>query len=152
MRWRWRRRSRLLIALTWLVRRTRFGLAMRAASANPDAAQLLGVDLDRVTRLSFALGGALAGAAGVLWAAKYPTVDPLMGLLPGLKAFVAAVIGGVGSLPGAILGGLLMGVSESFLAASPLSPYKDALAFVLLIAVLMVRPAGLLGRNLPEKV
>jgi len=142
----------LLVVLSLVVRRTRMGLAMRAVSSNPDAARLLGIDLDRVTRASFALGGAMAGAAGVLWAIKYPTVDPLMGLLPGLKAFVAAVLGGIGNLRGAILGGLLMGLSESLLAASPLSPYKDALAFVLLIAVLMIRPAGLLGRHLPEKV
>jgi len=142
----------LLAALTLIVRRTRLGLAMRAVSARPDAALLMGVDLDRVVSFSFLLGGAMAGAAGVLWAAKYPTVDPLMGLMPGLKAFVAAVLGGIGSLPGAILGGLLMGLSEAFLAAGPLSPYKDALAFVLLIAVLLVRPAGLLGRDVPEKV
>ena len=142
----------LLAALTLIVRRTRLGLAMRAVSARPDAALLMGVDLDRVVSFSFLLGGAMAGAAGVLWAAKYPTVDPLMGLMPGLKAFVAAVLGGIGSLPGAVLGGLLMGVSEAFLAAGPLSPYKDALAFVLLIGILLVRPAGLLGSNVPEKV
>ena len=142
----------LLALLTLIVRRTRLGLAMRAVSARPDAALLMGVDLDRVVGFGFLLGGAMAGAAGVLWAAKYPTVDPLMGLMPGLKAFVAAVLGGIGSLPGAVLGGLLMGVSEAFLAAGPLSPYKDALAFVLLIAVLLVRPAGLMGRSVPEKV
>ena len=142
----------LLLLLTWIVRRTRLGLAMRAVSSQPDAALLMGVNLDAVIAGSFLLGGAMAGAAGVLWAAKYPVVDPLMGLMPGLKAFVAAVLGGVGSLPGAVLGGLVMGISEAFLAASPLSPYKDALAFVLLIAVLLVRPAGLLGKHLPEKV
>src|SRR5947208_8204878 len=125
---------------------------MRAVRGNADAAVLMGVHPDGVIRFSFVLGGSLAGAAGVLWAMKYPTVDPLLGLMPGLKAFVAAVVGGIGSLPGAVLGGLLMGISEAFLAASPLSEYKDALAFVLLIAVLLIRPAGLLGRNLPEKV
>ena len=142
----------VLAALTYVVRRTRIGLAMRAVSDRPEVALLMGVVPDRVVSLAFLLGGALAGAAGVLWAAKYPTVDPLMGVLPGLKAFVAAVLGGIGSLPGAVLGGLIMGVSETLLAASPLSPYKDALAFVLLIAVLLVRPAGLLGRDVTEKV
>lgn len=142
----------LVTLLTLIVRRTRLGLAMRAVSDNPDAAVLMGVSPDRVVRFSFVLGGALAGAAGVLWAMKYPTVDPLMGIMPGLKAFVAAVIGGIGSLPGAVLGGLVMGLAEAFLAASPLSEYKDALAFVLLIGVLLLRPSGLLGRRLPEKV
>ena len=142
----------LLIGLALVVKRTRIGLAMRAVSGNRDAAVLMGVDTDRVISFSFVLGGLLAGAAGVLWATKYPSVDALTGVMPGLKAFVAAVLGGIGSLPGAVLGGLLMGVSEAFLAASPLSEYKDALAFLLLIVVLLARPAGLLGRNLPEKV
>jgi branched-chain amino acid transport system substrate-binding protein len=142
----------LMIALTFVVTKTRIGLAMRAVSGNRDAAVLMGVDPDKVISFSFMLGGALAGAAGILWATKYPSVDAMTGLMPGLKAFVAAVIGGIGSLPGAVLGGLVMGVSEAFLASSPVSEYKDALAFLLLIAVLLVRPAGLLGRYLPEKV
>ncbi|MDB5353249.1 MAG: Leu/Ile/Val-binding protein [Planctomycetota bacterium] len=142
----------LMIALYFVVRNSRMGLAMRAVSDNPEAALLMGVNVDRVIRFSFLLGGALAGAAGVLWATKYPTIEPRIGVLPGLKAFVAAVLGGIGSLPGAVLGGLILGVSEAFLAAGPLSKYKEALAFLLLIVILLVRPSGLLGRHLPEKV
>lgn len=142
----------VVLVLTWVVRRTRPGLAMRAVSTNPDVALLMGVDRDRVIAFSFTLGGLLAGVAGILWAVKYPQIDPLMGIQPGLKAFVAAVLGGIGSLPGAVVGGLIMGVSEAFLAASPYSEHKDAVAFLILIGVLLARPAGLLGRAVPEKV
>ena len=111
----------------------------------------MGVDVDRVIRFSFLLGGVLAGAAGILWATKYPSIEPRMGVLPGLKAFVAAVLGGIGSLPGAVLGGLVLGVAEAFFATGPLSAYREAWPS-LLIAILLIRPAGLLGRHLPEKV
>ncbi len=141
-----------LVATTTMIRKTRLGLAMRAVSDRPDVAMLMGVMPDRVIRFAFLLGGGLAGIAGVLWSLKYPTVDPLMGILPGLKAFVAAVLGGIGRLPGAVLGGLIMGLSETLIAASPLSAYKDGLAFALLIGVLLVRPAGLLGHHQPDKV
>lgn len=143
----------LLLALQWTVHRTRLGTAMRAVALNPQAAQLVGVNTGTVISFTFALGSALAGAGGVLYALNYPTVDPLMGVMPGLKAFVAAVLGGIGNIPGAALGGLLLGVVEVLVAGSAqLSSFKDAIAFAILIAVLLARPAGLLGKFTPEKV
>jgi branched-chain amino acid transport system permease protein len=143
----------LMLALQWIVHRTRLGTAMRAVALNPQAAQLVGVNIGTVISFTFALGSALAGAGGVLYALNYPTVDPLMGVMPGLKAFVAAVLGGIGNIPGAALGALLLGVVETFVAgSSQLSSFKDAIAFAILIAVLLVRPAGLLGKFTPEKV
>lgn len=142
----------LMIALHLVIKHTRIGQAMRAVSDNPGSAVLMGIDPDRVVSFCFALGGALAGVAGVLWAVKYPTIDPFMGIMPGLKAFVAAVLGGIGSVPGAALGGLLLGVVEALSAASPISAFKDALVFLLLIAILLARPSGLLGRPWKEKV
>jgi branched-chain amino acid transport system permease protein len=143
----------LMIGLELVVHRTRLGMAMRAVALNPSAAQLVGVNLNAVISLTFALGSALAGAGGVLYALNYPTVDPLMGVMPGLKAFVAAVLGGIGSIPGAALGGLLLGTVETFVGGSAwLSTYKDAVAFAVLILILLCRPTGLLGRTAPEKV
>ncbi len=113
---------------------------MRAVSANPKAAQLMGVNINTVIAFTFALGSALAGAGGVLYAVNYPSIDPLMGVMPGLKAFVAAVLGGIGSIPGAALGGLLLGVVETFVAGSEWSTYKDAIAFAILIVLLAVPP------------
>lgn len=142
----------LVVALELLVFRTRMGAALRAVSQNPRAARLMGINNDVVIRWTFALGSALAGAGGVLYAVNYPSVDPLMGVMPGLKAFVAAIVGGIGSIPGAALGGLLLGLVETVVAGSPYSTYKDAIAFALLIAFLLFRPAGLLGRARVEKV
>jgi branched-chain amino acid transport system permease protein len=152
--------SALLMALLWyVVQRTKVGKAMRAVSHDADAAALMGIPTDRVIAFTFALGAALAGAGGMLFAAlTYAKVLPLIGVPMGLKAFVAAVVGGIGSIPGAMLGGLLMGLSESFVKGAPgvggfePSRWTDAVAFVLLILVLLVRPAGLLGRFAPEKV
>ena len=145
--------------LWYIVHRTRMGKAMRAVSYDFDAAALMGIDTDRVVSFTFALGAALAGAGGVLFGAlTFKSILPLMGVQMGLKAFVAAVVGGIGSIPGAMLGGLLMGLIESFVKGAPRvgafdpSRWTDALAFVLLIVVLLVRPAGLLGKNAPEKV
>ena len=142
----------LLGALSFIVKRTKLGLAMRALSNNPTAAALMGVNLDTVISFTFGLGSALAGAAGILWAISNPSIDPLMGVLPGIKAFVAAVLGGIGNLPGAAVGAVLIGVVETFVAGSAFSSYRDAIAFAVLIIILLFRPAGLLGKAQVEKV
>ena len=142
----------LLIALNYIVKRTKMGMAMRAVSNNATAAALMGVNTDTVISFTFGLGSALAGAAGILFAISYPTIDPLMGLLPGIKAFVAAVLGGIGSLPGAALGGLILGLVETFVGASSFSTYKEAIAFAILILILLFKPSGLLGKSQVEKV
>ena len=142
----------LLAGLYFIVHRTRTGTAMRALSFNATAASLVGIHNDRVIAFTFALGSALAGAGGVLYAINYPSIEPLMGTLPGLKAFVAAVLGGIGNLPGAALGGLLIGLVETLVAGTRASTYRDAIAFAILILILLFRPAGLLGRMRVEKV
>ncbi len=142
----------LLAALSFIVKRTKLGLAMRALSNNPTAAALMGVNLDTVISFTFGLGSALAGAAGILWAISNPSIDPLMGILPGIKAFVAAVLGGIGNLPGAAVGAVLIGVVETFVGGSSFSSYRDAIAFSVLIIILLFRPAGLLGKAQVEKV
>lgn len=142
----------LMIVLQLIVFRTKIGTAMRAMSLNPSAAQLVGVNNNVVVAFTFALGSALAGAGGVLYALNYPSIDPLMGVMPGLKAFVAAILGGIGNIPGAALGGLLLGSVETFIGGSQWSTYKDAIAFAVLIVILLFRPAGLLGKYTVEKV
>jgi branched-chain amino acid transport system permease protein len=142
----------LVVALQFIVFRTKMGTAMRAVSLNPKAAQLVGVNNNVVITFTFALGSALAGAGGILYSLNYPSIDPLMGVMPGLKAFVAAILGGIGNIPGAALGGLLLGTVETFVAGSQYSTYKDAIAFAILIIILLFRPAGLLGRFTVEKV
>jgi branched-chain amino acid transport system permease protein len=142
----------LLIALTFIVKRTKLGIAMRAVSNNATAAALMGVNLDTVISFTFGLGSALAGAGGILYAISYPSIDPLMGLLPGIKAFVAAVLGGIGNIPGAAVGGIILGIVETFVGGSQFSTYRDAIAFALLILILLFRPAGIFGRMQPEKV
>ena len=142
----------LVLALQFIVHRTRIGTAMRALSLNATAAQLVGINNDIVISFTFGLGSALAAAGGILYAMNYPSIDPLMGVMPGLKAFVAAVLGGIGNIRGAALGGLILGVVETFVAGSPWSTYKDAIAFGVLIVILLCRPAGLLGKLTVEKV
>jgi branched-chain amino acid transport system permease protein len=142
----------LMIGLEVIVMRTRFGRAMRAVSVDAPAAALMGVPVDRVISGTFMLGSALAAAAGILVGLSNPKIDPLMGLLPGLKAFVAAVLGGIGSIPGAMVGGLLLGIVETFVSAYLSSTYRDAIAFVILIAILLYRPTGLFGTGQVEKV
>jgi branched-chain amino acid transport system permease protein len=142
----------LVIALQLIVFRTKIGTAMRAVALNPKAAQLVGINNDVVISFTFALGSALAGAGGILYALNYPSIDPLMGVMPGLKAFVAAVLGGIGNIPGAALGGLILGTVETFVGGSQFSTYKDAIAFGVLILILLFRPAGLLGKFSVEKV
>ncbi|HEY8993692.1 MAG TPA: branched-chain amino acid ABC transporter permease [Lacunisphaera sp.] len=142
----------LMVALEFVVHRTKIGTAMRAVSLNPKAAQLVGINNDIVISFTFGLGSALAAAGGILYALNYPSIDPLMGVMPGLKAFVAAVLGGIGNIPGAALGGLLLGTVETFVNGSQWSTYKDAIAFAILIVILLFRPSGLLGKSGTEKV
>jgi branched-chain amino acid transport system permease protein len=144
--------SVLMVALEFTVFRTKIGTAMRAVAQNPKAAQLMGINIDVVISFTFGLGSMLAAAGGVLYALNYPSIDPLMGVVPGLKAFVAAVLGGVGNIPGAALGALILGMVETFVDGSRWSTYKDAIAFAILIGILLFRPAGLLGRYTAEKV
>jgi branched-chain amino acid transport system permease protein len=142
----------LMIVLQRIVYHSKIGTAMRAVSYNANVAALMGVNIDLVISFTFGLGSVLAAVAGILYASKYPTVQPLMGLMPGLKAFVAAVLGGIGSVPGAMLGGLVLGLAEQLVAGYVSSTWKDAVAFGILILVLLVRPTGLLGRGEAEKV
>ena len=142
----------LMIGLNAFIQRTWTGKAMRAVSTNIDAARLMGIDTDRIIRATFAVGSALAAAGGILFGLDQITINPLMGVLTGLKAFVAAVLGGIGNIRGAVLGGLLIGLAEQ-LTAGYLSPdYRDAITFVILIIILILRPQGLLGVVRPEKV
>jgi branched-chain amino acid transport system permease protein len=142
----------LMIGLQLIVFKTKIGTAMRAVSLNPKAAQLVGVNNNVVISFTFGLGSALAAAGGILYALNYPSIDPLMGVMPGLKAFVAAVLGGIGNIPGAALGGLILGTVETFIGGSQFSTYKDAIAFAILIMILLFKPAGLLGKFTTEKV
>jgi branched-chain amino acid transport system permease protein len=142
----------LLGALEYIVLRTRIGTAMRAVAYNHQAAALMGIPNDRIISFTFGLGSALAAAGGFLWAYKFPRVDPFLGVMPGLTAFVAAVLGGIGNITGAALGGLLLGVIETLVKGSRWSTWTEAIAFVLLILILMFKPAGLLGRVQTEKV
>ncbi|MGE8203317.1 branched-chain amino acid ABC transporter permease [Heyndrickxia sp. NPDC080065] len=142
----------LMIVLQFIVHKTKTGKAMRAVSHDAEAAKLMGISVDRTISATFAIGSALAGAAGVIFGTYYSKIDPLMGLIPGLKAFVAAVLGGIGIIPGAMVGGLLLGVIESFVSAIGFSLWRDGAAFVVLILILIFRPSGLLGKNIKEKV
>jgi branched-chain amino acid transport system permease protein len=142
----------MMFGLHFVVQHTRIGKAMRATSYNLAVAKLMGINTDFIIAFTFALGSALAAAAGVLVALAIPRIDPLMGLMTGLKAFVAAVLGGIGNIPGAMLGGMLIGLMETGLSATAYSTYRDAVAFAILIIILIVRPAGILGTAGPEKV
>jgi len=141
-----------MTAITYLIQKTKTGKAMRAVSTNHTVASLMGIDTNRIIAITFIIGSSLAGVGSVLVGMKYPKIEPLMGTLIGLKAFVAAVLGGIGNLPGAVVGGLLMGVCEEMVVGYLSSTYRDAFAFGILIAILFFRPAGLLGRVSQEKV
>src|SRR5262249_236855 len=142
----------LMIGLTYFVQRTRLGRAMRAVSIDKEAAAMMGVDVDRVILVTFFIGSALAGAAGVLCGLGFNQIWHFMGFTAGLKGFTAAVIGGIGNVPGAMLGGFLLGLLETFSIGFISPTYKDTIAFIVLVLILLVRPSGLLGVRAPQKV
>ena len=145
--------SVILMALLQItVQYTKVGKAMRAVSYDKDAALLMGINTNNIISITFAIGSALAAAAGVLMGVYFNTIDPLMGLIPGLKAFVAAVLGGIGIIPGAMVGGLMLGMIESIVSGLGASTWRDAVAFLILILVLIIKPSGLFGKNVREKV
>lgn len=140
--------------LMLVVHRTKVGMAMRALSKDIETTGLMGVDTDRIILLAFAIGSALAAAGGLMLAIKFPQINPLMGVVPGLKAFIAAVLGGIGNITGAMIGGFLLGITEIMIVAffPDLAGYRDAFAFTILILVLLFRPTGIMGEVEPEKV
>ncbi|AKX97986.1 branched-chain amino acid ABC transporter permease [Neomoorella thermoacetica] len=142
----------MMIILQYIVHYTRAGKAMRAVSYDADAARLMGINVDNTISLTFALGSAFAAVAGILLGLYYNTIQPLMGIMPGLKAFVAAVIGGIGLIPGAMVGGFALGIFETMVSGYWSSNLRDPIVFLLLILILLVKPAGLLGKNNTEKV
>jgi branched-chain amino acid transport system permease protein len=144
----------ILAFLLWIVNRTKTGMAMRAVSTDLDAARLQAIDVNRIVSVTFGLGSLLAAFGGILWSLKYPQLNPTMGIMPGLKCFIAAVLGGIGDIMGAVLGGFLLGALEIMIIAflPGLTGYRDAFAFVVLILVLLLKPSGLLGKNQVEKV
>ncbi|MBO5666665.1 MAG: branched-chain amino acid ABC transporter permease [Firmicutes bacterium] len=142
----------LMVLLQFVVHKTKIGKAMRAVSADRDAAELMGINVNRTISATFAIGSALAGAGGVMVGMFYNSINPLMGMMPGLKAFVAAVFGGIGIIPGAMIGGFGIGIIETMVSGYGSSMYKDAVVFAILILVLIFKPAGLLGKNTREKV
>lgn len=142
----------LMIALHVFITRTKTGKSMRAVSQDRDAAMLMGINTDKTISITFAIGSALAAVGGVLFSMAYPLIDPYMGTMPGLKAFIAAVLGGIGVIPGAMFGGIIMGVAESFTKAYISSQLSDAVVFGILIIVLIVKPSGIFGKNTREKV
>ncbi len=142
----------IMVALSLFISRTKIGKAMRACSEDKDAAQLMGINVNFTISVTFAVGSALAAIAGVLLCSSYPTLTPTTGSMPGIKAFTAAVFGGIGSIPGAFLGGILLGVIESFAKAYISTQLSNSIVFAVLIVILLVRPAGLLGKKITEKV
>jgi branched-chain amino acid transport system permease protein len=142
----------LMVVLTLIVNYTKTGKAMRAVSFNLNAAKLMGINTDRIIAFTFALGSALAGAGGILVSLLYPRIDPLMGVMPGLKAFVAAVLGGIGNIPGAMIGGLIIGMAEVMAVGYGQSTYRDAIAFIILVLILLLKPSGIMGKGMIEKV
>lgn len=142
----------LMVILNYIVNYTKMGKAMRAVSFDLGAASLMGINVNRTIATTFVIGSVLAGAGGVLYATYYPQIDPVMGYIPGLKAFVAAVLGGIGSIPGAMLGGIILGVAETMVKAYISSSYADAVSYCILIVILLVKPAGLLGKKTHVKV
>jgi len=142
----------LMVLLQFIVKKTRIGKAMRAVSLDSDAAELMGINVNTTISFTFALGSALAGAAGIMVGNYYNSINPLMGMLPGLKAFVAAVLGGIGIIPGAMIGGYFIGIVEVLVSGYGNSMYRDGVVFAILILVLIIKPTGLLGKNTREKV
>jgi branched-chain amino acid transport system permease protein len=144
----------ILTALMHIVHNTKTGMAMRAVSTDYEASRLMAIDVNKIITITFAVGSTLAAVGGIMWGMKYPSLIPLMGVMPGIKCFIAAVVGGIGNIKGAVIGGFILGLGEIMLVASmpALSGYRDAFAFILLIFILLVKPTGLMGKNLAEKV
>jgi branched-chain amino acid transport system permease protein len=142
----------LMFVLRIIVMNTKMGIAVRAVSNNLTAAALMGINNNNVISFTFIIGSSLAGAAGILYSINYPSIDPLMGMLPGLKAFIAAVLGGIGNFPGAFVGGLIIGLVETFTVGYLSPTYRDAIAFAILILILLIKPTGLFGKKDVEKV
>lgn len=144
----------LLFVLLYLVNKTNVGMAMRAVSKDVDTAKLMGINVNRIISFTFCIGSMLAAIGAVMWSLKYPQIVALMGMIPGLKCFIAAVIGGIGDIKGAVIGGFILGIGEIMLVAflPGLTGYRDAFAFVLLIVILIFKPTGIMGKNLTEKV
>jgi branched-chain amino acid transport system permease protein len=142
----------LMVLLNLIVNYTKTGKAMRAVSFNLDAAKLMGINTDRIIAFTFALGSALAAAGGILVSLLYPRIDPLMGVMPGVKAFVAAVLGGIGNITGAMVGGLILGMAEVMAVGYGQSTYRDAIAFIILVLILLLKPTGIMGKGMNEKV
>ncbi|MBC7321565.1 MAG: branched-chain amino acid ABC transporter permease [Acetomicrobium sp.] len=144
----------LMLVVLYIVYKTKPGLAMRAISKDIETSRLMGVSVDQIVAITFMIGSALAAASGIMWSLRYPQVHPMMGMIPGFKAFIAAVVGGIGSIQGAVIGGMLLGFIEIMIVAffPNLSGFKDAFAFVLLIFLLLLRPTGIMGERLEEKV
>lgn len=144
----------LLILLVYIINYTKTGIAMRAVSRDYETARLMAIDVNKIISLTFAMGSALAAVGGIMWGLKYPQILPLMGVMPGLKCFIAAVVGGIGDIKGAVLGGFILGVGEIMLIAfiPSLTGYRDAFAFVVLILILLLKPNGLMGQKNMEKV
>jgi branched-chain amino acid transport system permease protein len=142
----------LMVLLNLIVHYTKTGKAMRAVSFNIDAAKLMGINTNRIIAFTFGLGSALAAAGGILVSLLYPKIDPLMGVMPGLKAFVAAVLGGIGNITGAMLGGLILGMAEVMAVGYGQSTYRDAIAFIILVLILLLKPTGIMGKGMAEKV
>jgi branched-chain amino acid transport system permease protein len=142
----------LMLILQYIIKWTKTGKAMRAVSLDKDAAVLMGISVDRIISITFAIGSALAAAAGVMLGVYYDTINPLMGIIPGLKAFIAAVLGGIGIIPGAMFGGFVIGLLETMVSGYGSSLYRDAVAFLVLILILLFKPSGLFGKNSREKV
>jgi branched-chain amino acid transport system permease protein len=142
----------LMAILAWIINKTKMGKAMRAVSFDYDAASLMGINVNKTISFTFALGSALAGAGGVLFATSYTQINPYMGIMPGLKAFIAAVLGGIGSIPGAVAGGFILGIAETLTTGFVSSQLKDAISFAILIVILLVKPTGLMGEKIREKV
>lgn len=142
----------IMIGLTWFVKKTKTGVAMQAVSEDKGAAQLMGIDVNKTISITFAIGSGLAAIAAVLLCSAYPTVSPYTGSMPGIKAFVAAVFGGIGSIPGAFIGGVLLGIIENMSKAYISTSLSDAIVFAILIIVLLIRPTGILGKKIQEKV
>lgn len=144
----------LMLILVLIINKTKTGIAMRALSKDFETASLMGVNVNRVISMTFMIGSFLAAIGGMLYASRYPQLIPHMGAMPGLKCFIAAVVGGIGSLPGAVLGGFMLGIGEIMLVAffSSLTGYRDAFSFILLILILLIKPGGLMGEKTTEKV